>query len=440
MKKNKKSISFVLLIFLVLPQLNLISFHPFFLMVCLYLAYNFVFYRVPISKKIFRRAIVLGLLLVTAIASFLYSFSNPMADAIRDSIYLIYPILMLIIGYIQMLKFKDVKVILKTIIVAAVILSLIHLGKLIINPTVLSGTIRDIRLALGNGYTLTVIALGIMIYSKRYNLDIIKKRSTKFWFILLCLSSLVLSLSRTLPIMLAIFVICLGWRSLPKRTKIRLYKRNIHLKISVSIFALLLFGLIMIPVSQTSAYSQLSDKFLNSLSEVHIEEYRTIQDINHNWRGYEAYRALIEYDNFDPVQKVIGGGLGKLVDLNMTIMLAGKVYREVPIIHNGYMYILVKTGALGIILYLYFLFTVVKDGFNFQRNALKKNDKLLGRLMISAGISVLITTYINTGMYKPESAYEYLLLIGSLYGYLHLEKQKQHQTNNEVGENETNIA
>lgn len=438
MRKNKKTISFALLLFLVLPQL--IPFHPFFLIVCLYLAYNFMFYKVPISKKMFRRVMNLVLLLVTAVISCVYTFNNPKADIIRDSIYLIYPVLMLIIGYIQALKFKDMKVILKTVIIAAVILSLIHLGKLMFNPTILSGTIRDIRLALGNGYTLTVIALGIMIYSKRYELDLLRRKSTKFWFMLLCLSSLLLSLSRTLPIMLAIFIICLGWRSLPKRKRRGEFTRKAYLKVSVSLFALLFLGLMMIPISQTAAFEQISDKFSNSLSEIHIEEYRTIQDINHNWRGYEAYRALIEYDKFDNLQKVIGGGLGKLIDLNLTIMLAGKIYREVPIIHNGYMYILVKTGVLGILLYLYFLYAVIKDGFNLQRKALNKNNKMLGRLMIATGFSVLVTTYINTGMYKPESAYEYLLLMGSLYGYLHLKKQKQHQTNNEVEENKTNIA
>ena len=64
-------------------------------------------------------------------------------------------------------------------------------------------------------------------------------------------------------------------------------------------------------------------KTANTSSEVNVHSYETFEDINLNWRGFEAARAAKTYAEFGDTEKLVGGGFGTMVDLGFAMKLLG---------------------------------------------------------------------------------------------------------------------
>ncbi len=62
-------------------------------------------------------------------------------------------------------------------------------------------------------------------------------------------------------------------------------------------------------------------KTANTSSEVNVHSYETYEDINRNWRGFEAARAAKTYAGFGDTEKLFGGGFGTMVDLGFAMKL-----------------------------------------------------------------------------------------------------------------------
>jgi hypothetical protein len=56
------------------------------------------------------------------------------------------------------------------------------------------------------------------------------------------------------------------------------------------------------------------------------------------------------------LQHIAGFGFGSRVDLGLTIKLGGEPMSTIPILHNGYVMLLVKCGWIGVLLYMIFLY------------------------------------------------------------------------------------
>ena len=169
-------------------------------------------------------------------------------------------------------------------------------------------------------------------------------------------------------------------------------------------------------------------KVLNSTSEVQVRAYETYADINNNWRGYEAYRASKTFAAFSLPEQIFGGGDGTLVDLGLFMQLsATEVFKFVPILHNGYMYLLVKTGVLGLGLFFFFILQL----FYYGRRALRLPDleaRVAGLVLLWTPLVMLATQGVITGIYNKGELIPALFLTGAaLAGYTErramLEKQ-----------------
>ncbi|WP_298305132.1 O-antigen ligase family protein [Flavobacterium sp.] len=81
------------------------------------------------------------------------------------------------------------------------------------------------------------------------------------------------------------------------------------------------------------------------------------KDLWDHWRGYEAKQAF-ELMNSNPSSYVFGCGHGSLVNLKFFAPLSGpntKGMKFISELHNGYPYVLYKTGIIGMLIYLGFL-------------------------------------------------------------------------------------
>lgn len=421
-RKKQKSISFLLIIIIVLSAF--LPFEIIYLISVGYIIFHLFLYKIPVSKKALFALIPLVIILI--ISCFGIVWRKNYTDIIRDIAYLSSPVLVFMIGYIQMLKIKDLKMFLKSIIIAGTALSSYHLFKLVVNLEVLTTSIREIRLALGVGYMWSVISLSILILYKYFNLEVFKRQSTRIICVILCSSSFLLSLSRSLAVVLFIFVIVFGYNSLLKLSKKEIRFKTNYKKLSLSLFYLLVLFMVILLINPFDSliFNQLFQKIYNSFNEIKLSRSTDTSNFINNWRGYEGNRAVMTYDDFNPIQKIFGGGIGQLVKLDVPVMLEGQLYTEVPKIHNGYLYVLIKSGIFGVFLYVYFIARVLINGFVFQRNMNTKN-RFIGKLVVSSILALAVITFVDTGVFHLEISFPFMLLIGTFYGYVLLLAQQK---------------
>ncbi|GAA4333114.1 hypothetical protein GCM10023149_39680 [Mucilaginibacter gynuensis] len=181
--------------------------------------------------------------------------------------------------------------------------------------------------------------------------------------------------------------------------------------IIASIFIVLPFNLL-----QSDSSNPFVNKILHSFSEMSIGEYNTEQDINTKYRGYESFMALKGYAEGD-VKDWIFGGLGKLIDLKTFVRLGeDSDFQFIPVLHNGWLYILVKTGITGVMAYIIVFFTLIAINWKKYADARGKPViRLFAALTVGCILSLLLTNYIVTAFFNVEMS---IIMITLGYSYL----------------------
>jgi hypothetical protein len=156
------------------------------------------------------------------------------------------------------------------------------------------------------------------------------------------------------------------------------------------------------------------EKVGNTSSEVTVHNYETFEDINLNWRGFEAARAAKTYAEFGDTEKVVGGGFGTMVDLGFAMKLGptGEAFEFVPLLHNGYAELLVKTGLLGLTLFIVFCIQITYMAFREFRQA-GKLAKLNGFLLLWTLFVFALTQGSITGILNKSQLAPSLFLLGA---------------------------
>lgn len=164
---------------------------------------------------------------------------------------------------------------------------------------------------------------------------------------------IILSFSRTQYILLlAIFIIR--------------YILPISFKRLFIICSLILIAFLVISPSSSGIFSesQFANKSMNSLDEIVFSDFDNTKDITNNWRGYEAFLGFESYSNGSVFQLVFGKGFGSYVFTPYWVF-EGEVPELdiIPIFHNSFITILLKSGIFGIVMYLIFLLRILKVSF-----------------------------------------------------------------------------
>jgi len=144
-------------------------------------------------------------------------------------------------------------------------------------------------------------------------------------------------------------------------------------------------------------------KLVNSFREIRIRDLSDYGEINTYYRGYEAYRGWVTFTEGNVIEKIFGFGYGKLVNLNASVFLDGKYWTAVPWIHNGFFFILVKEGLLGILLSLLFFIYLLKisiRGFTFSDSG----KQFFYLILLGCSFSMFITNFVVCAMFSHEMA------------------------------------
>ena len=146
-----------------------------------------------------------------------------------------------------------------------------------------------------------------------------------------------------------------------------------------------------------------TDLALKWIDELAFQDVWTTDDLGTRYRAYESFAAFTAFASFSRVQMALGAGFGLVVDLGVAVQLAGKEYDAVPWIHNGYLYVLVKTGFVGLASYLLFLARMAVGPY--------PSTSTLGPAIVRGIVAgLLISNVVICGWFNIESVFAFLLL------------------------------
>lgn len=185
------------------------------------------------------------------------------------------------------------------------------------------------------------------------------------------------------------------------------YPKNRRIFSAIIIIAVLFTSLSLLAAANPSniLLRTFIEKFQRSSEEVfwnaEANATATMRDIQNNWRGYEAYQGLMKFREGTNAQQFFGYGFGALVDLGIYMLLGAVEYDQVPFLHNGYVYLLVKCGIIGVVFYLLFLYLI---GFSKIRSDDFEDAELYYYYQMLSGLSciTLINTFTFFGLFNPN--------------------------------------
>jgi hypothetical protein len=332
--------------------------------------------------------------------SLIMSLNDDLILAVKGFFYLSVPLILIFIGYQfrRIFTAKDyfsyIVKIGTAIALVYITLTLIRVGfKAFISPY------TEARFSVGSGSPACVLSLVIGLYSEKFGLKIFKNSKARLMTIIINLIAIYLFASRNYWVMLFLFILFFSFRVMKKETLI-----------FVTVLFILFFVILSVVINARSGLTFTNSiiyKLVNSFSEIKMTDFQTESDINSFYRGYESYRSWITYSHGNIAELFFGGGYGKLIDLDAKILLDGKYWTEVPLVHNGFMFALVKEGALGLAANLTLFLLLINEGLKKFKSKVP-DIQFIGILVLSCTGALFITNFVSCGFYNLEMV---LLLI-----------------------------
>lgn len=342
-----------------------------------------------------RRQLLVFPLVVFVIIGFTGSSSHETRDILRDFAFVFGIISVALLGVASATSRVRFKIVFGAILVAALFHSIKQVYFFVENPELLSMGAVEIRESIGTGVS-SIVGLSMLLFY--YNKNLFPNVFYLFVFgryliLFIFLAAFMLSFSRTQFLVVLFFYLSLSGYLTQLRAR----------SILLLIVALLIFTGISI-ITPEDETGTLSAKIVRSFTEVSITDTNDFQEINDNWRGYETGRALEQYLNNDLVGLIFGGGFGATVDVGLEILLGDEYIRHIPVIHNGYMYVLLKTGLAGLVMYILFFYGFVNKiwGFLNDRLAFRRENS---RIVLGCIFCILLETYIVHGVFQFSGVY-----------------------------------
>jgi hypothetical protein len=350
----------------------------------------------------FALAILAGLLTGLGADRYLY---------FKDAWYYSNPAAIIAVGFVLGRLLDDPRRGLRAFVIGGGLVAFLHVLIFVANPDLLAFKATEIRTVAGTGYYATGVALLLLVgWWGRWRDGLLLPPAWAATALLLCTASVVLSFSRTMMLMMVVGLLAMAG----------LLVRREGLRIGALVLAgALALGALNAAVDSSSPDARRSfiGKLARSTEELGVRDYRSRADINDNWRGFETYRAVDSWADGPPWQLVLGRGFGAQVDLglfqNFTSDPRGAV-RFIPVFHNGYVYLLVKTGLVGIALYLLAMGWLYRVGRRSAQAPGRSQMALQGRALQACVAVLLVTTWVISGAFNKFHMFPLLMLAGFL--------------------------
>lgn len=342
-------------------------------------------------------------LLVPVVVSFFAGLNNILYDVLKDVYYFLIPVIFFVFASL-LTNIIPPRSFFRLIVFGGAVISLL-MTTISVSSLGLSAFANPYagRYAIGIvGNPTPVLALAVLAFTRKYRFNIVSRPA--YWPLVgLNLLGFYMFASRTYLLILILFGLFLF-----------LDRKRSIVVLPISLFV----GLLVVSTFSVDSSAGGADSFLgklsNSFSEVKIDKYETEEDINTKYRGYESFMALKGYQEGD-LKDWFLGGFGKLVDLKIYANVGGaNGMRFIPILHNGFVHLLIKSGLVGVICYLIFFCGIVKRAWSgYVDPQSRTSTKLVTSLLIGSVLSLIATHYVVRSIFNVEMTILMLFL-----GYL----------------------
>lgn len=382
-----------------------------------------VFFSIPLFLVVFQKTLLkynaiykkinsLTYILIIGLFMGLFKFMDKgnLYYFLRDTIYFIQAPIYILLGFYLGLKHFRYKILMKLIILIQFFMVLKGISDFLLNPYLLLNLNIQQTYALGLKFSGSVLSFAIVYYSKIYKINLFSKfiLTFLFWFFLF---GILISLSRTSYVLVLITFL------IPKLIKFKFTNKVFFISILSILF--LLFGGRFINSSKSRDYYDVSfkNKIVNSLDEILIKNYYTAAEINNNFRGYEANLGLTKYFEGNFFEVLLGHGFGTVVKTPFWIF-QGEKLEIIPMFHNGYITILLKTGLLGLSIFFIFLYKLLNVGLLKYNDKQDNNQTFFGVFIILIIFMVLFRTLVIHGIFTTTVDVALLIFLGANLNWL----------------------
>ncbi len=327
----------------------------------------------------------------------------PLSATIKDITYFLKPIMALVLSYVLIKKQNDMFHFLKAIVFIAAFTAFLHLFGIFVLGDFRANSIHELRGDFGLDNFIEIFAFYILLLSKRFlGKSIVADRRWHYILIVLFILSIYLYFSRTM--LVAFFLTGFSMFGYAKITT-RTFK---FIGLAFLIIGLIYAYLFSVKIDRNAKGVE---AFLYKIKIAPEEIFETkIDRENHkelwdHWRGYEAKRAFSLMEK-QPSSYIFGTGYGSLVNLKFKAPVGEKDMKFISRIHNGYVFVLYKTGFVGLILYFIFL---IKLYLKIYTKKTSEEAYFVDRIIVSISIFYFFSSLIITGIYIPIDAVVFIL-------------------------------
>jgi len=322
----------------------------------------------------------------------------------RDLFYFLSPIVLLLLGYSLARREPNIMKLLWAALIASTILSLLDFKDFFLSGGFLSVSMNA-RYFYGLTGDFAMLSVIILVCAKTSEVTLGSPRAMR---ILLALNGymLLISFSRTNIAIVVVIIAALMIRR-------KFLRIAIIGMVATFILLPIISGAFSAQTLTTGDQVSFLSKFQRSFGEIAVREYTIESERNEFWRGYEAYLGI------EAVQRQ--GGLAPLFGLGYGSYVEGPFESKlniIPIFHNGFITFYLKGGALGLGLFLLFLYKLTAR-FPVPAASLHKDEVrdrvFLHRLSLVMVLSIAGDTLVTHGILYPWGLMQ-LLILGLIHG------------------------
>lgn len=340
-------------------------------------------------------------------------YEHPFAAFSKDLWYFTLPIVYLSFGYLCFERVGQWARLIQPMLVAGGGIAVYSLLNAIVHRDSLSSasSVDAYREVTGTGTFVPMLPVILVLLLRRARLPargLERWKPMRVFFYVASTGAILITLSRTHILLLAAGALCtLQFKAAVRRV---VHGGGIGL---LCMLAVLFAGGYYVAHASSGPLGMFMSKVVNSSSEVKVRAYETFSDINDHWRGFEAYRAEKTYETYSAGDKIFGGGGGSLVDLGIAMQLsATQAFKYIPITHNGYMYLLIKTGVCGWCLFALFILQLLVTAWKALRLRTAEAT-LAGLALLWTPLVIVATQGVITGLFNKGELMPVLFLTGA---------------------------
>ena len=338
-------------------------------------------------------------------------------DYFKDIWYVLNPVLVMATGYVLFRGKPHVAFGLRAFVFAGLVVAVWQIRPYFFYPEIIFLNTETIRKSIGTGFYAPVVALLILLITAGRWRQLLRL-PTWLGVLLFILIAISVSLMFSRTAFLVGLVGIAAWAgAFAKREWLRLF-----LPLMVVGYGAFMLQYV-IDVDSAWATRTFTGKLARAVSELTVADHTGMHAIGMNFRGYETAQALRQFENSSVLQMLFGQGFGAKVDLGVSLPLeaneAGQRInvRFIGVLHNGYTYLLTKSGAVSVVAYLFALGYLYMLARPFAAQSSTSLARPVGRLLQALVVTLVVTTYVVGGVFNKLDMFPLLLLIGYLFAY-----------------------